>query len=100
MSQFNDLIQKLQSDGVPEDEISLILAEITRASAVKLMTQMMAVLDDDQKEQIEEAETDEEVKKLLDLFYEAKYEQTTDAAIEELQELFAEGYMNAQDTAE
>ena len=100
MSQFNDLIQKLQSDGVPEDEISLILAEITRASAVKLMTQMMAVLDDDQKEQIEEAETDEEVKKLLDLFYEAKYEQTTDAAIEKLQELFAEGYMNAQDTAE
>lgn len=92
MMTFEDLLAKLEEDGVNPAEIATIIAEVSKASALKLYTQTMAALTEEQLQQVDETKDPKAVDALLEAFYELHYDQTAAAAIEEYQNEFAQKY--------
>lgn len=93
MTKFEELIQTLKKDGKTEEEIAMIVAEVMRAASLKLYTQSMLMLSDDEKKQVEAVEDEEKAEKLLDEFYKKHIGQTPAQAIDELREKFAKGFL-------
>jgi len=91
MSKMDELLQKLQQDGVSEDQIGIILAEITKAASAKLYTQLVNAIDEQDRQLLDKiAENGEdEADKLLDVLYKKYYETSADQAVNDLQEQFA-----------
>jgi len=93
MSNIQKLLTTLQQDGVDEDEISFIFAEMTKGASVKLYTQAMIMFDEDKKIQVADAETEEEEGELMDLFYKYYTGKTPEESIKEYQEEFAKNFI-------
>lgn len=101
MSKMSELMQKLQQDGVSEDQIAVILAEIAKAASLKLYTQLVNAIDDNDRELLEETadKGEDEQENLLEALYQKYYDTTPDQAVTDLQEQFAETFLENYDLA-
>lgn len=101
MSKIDDLFSLLKEDGVPETEMTAMLAELTKMSATKLYTQLVSALSDEDAQLLDEVADDEsESEQLLNTLYQKYYNQSADEAITQLQEKFATEFLNNYQKAE
>ena len=102
MTKMEELLQKLQADNVDEDQIAIILTEVTKAASVKLYTQLVNALDDKERQLLDETTVngEQETNGLLDALYQRHYSTTADQAVTDLQEQFASSFLENYDLAE
>jgi len=95
MSKLDELLTKLQQDGLSEDQITVILAEITKAATTKLYTQLVTAVDEKDRQFLEETveNDEEETSQLLDAYYQKYYDIPADQAVDELQEQVATTFL-------
>lgn len=95
MTKVHELLTKLQQDGVSENEIAVIVAEVTKAASLKLYTQLVHAIDESDRQLLEETagRDEEETQQLLEVLYKKYYQISANEAVTELQEQFATDFL-------
>ncbi len=93
MSKFQQMIQVLEENNTPEEDIAILLTEIIKAASMMLYTQGLATFSEEQQSALSAADNEEVANALIDSFYELNTGKTPAAAIEEYQESFAEEFL-------
>jgi len=94
MSYFQQLLQTLKENGVQENEVGIILADLMKSASLKLYTQILDKLNDEDKQSLDAAADDQEKSlALLNELYQKYMNKTPDEAMEELQEEFAQKFL-------
>ena len=94
MSKMNDLLAKLEEEGLNGVQVSTILAELTKMSSSKIFAQLVSALDENDKAILEDNRDSEEIsEKILGALYKKYYGKTADEAVEEMQEKFASDFL-------
>lgn len=93
MPSFDELMQILADNQVSEEEIAIITAELVKAATLKLYTEIMTELTDEEQAALEKAENEQAEGELLDSFYELHMGKKPEEAIREYQDELAKNFL-------
>lgn len=99
MTTYKQLIEKLTEDeSIPPEEVAAVITEVGKAAAMKLYNQTIMSLTEEEQQQVENAQNEDEADRLLNQFYQLHYGKTPAEAMIELEEEFAQKFMEQSQT--
>jgi hypothetical protein len=94
MSKLPQLLKIMKEDQANEEEIALVVEEMTKSGAVELYTHLVALLSAEDIKQLDAvADDQDQVDQLINQFYQ-KYEgKTTQEAMDEINDKFIDAFL-------